>query len=560
MMSLAQTPVIPADHQRESVAPIVARYWWTLLALAAIVCHMGIAWSARSPGILTGQDDAEYVLLARALMEGSYRELWRVDAPIHAQYPPGYPALLALWGSLWGTSYDSLVLLSTFASGGTLLLVYAGLGRLFGPPIAAATVAVLAANPYLVLYGGTIASEGPFTFCTALGLYCLIRAESASSEALGRSSNAWLAAAGTAALLGSMTRAAGVALIAAVWLWMILHRRWRPAAIYAVIAAGVKGGWLLWSILAPEQFTGRSYIADIREEVSGGIVSTLLIRIASNAWDYAAGSLQFVVAFPTVPNTLIDNITGLVVVSATLLAGFLVFTRRWMGAALYLLGYAAVLLLFRWTLTRFLVPLLIVLVPAMLVGGVALVDRVRPAWRNGALLALTLLFIWGGGVRSSAFVAASCPERGELPPAPCITPAQAGYFDALRFVRTSLPPGATLLTAKSGALFYYTGRTSISVEGARAQHPDDFLEWVRGQGADYILLGSMDGIEKKYFSAQLHANCGRLALVRSFPARTLLFDISPSAPAAETAGNACDALADYRAWSASELESDGDSE
>ena len=70
----------------------------SLAAAALVLLHAVLCWLARPAGILTGQDDVEYLVLGQALREGSYHLLFRVDAQLHAQYPPGYPAMIAVWG------------------------------------------------------------------------------------------------------------------------------------------------------------------------------------------------------------------------------------------------------------------------------------------------------------------------------------------------------------------------------------------------------------------------------------------------------------------------------
>src|SRR5262249_7587988 len=125
--------------------------------------------------ILTGQDDAEYVLLAKALHSGVYTELWRADAPGHAQYPPGYPAILAAWGAVAGDRYNRLVLLSVLSSVVTLVLIFSLVQRRFGTNIALGSVIILAVNPQMLSYSGSIASEGAYTALTLACLYCIDR-------------------------------------------------------------------------------------------------------------------------------------------------------------------------------------------------------------------------------------------------------------------------------------------------------------------------------------------------------------------------------------------------
>jgi len=529
------------------VTPPSSGEWRRALVLTAVVlCHVALVWSARNPGLLTGQDDAEYILMGRALSQGSYREVWRVDAPIHSQYPPGYPALLGFWEAAGGNSYRARVALMTAISAATLLLLHSTLRRRFGGAVAMATVVVLAVNPYVVQYAGELASETPYTFFSVLCLYCLVRSDESRHLGVARSATAWLTAAGAAAVIATMTRTVGIALVGMLWLSMVfLQQRSKAVLLFTLACVATTGGWLLWTILAPEQFVGRSYIADVMRDVGP---LTLLRRVGAHVWSYAVESLPWALAFPTIQGTVIDNVAGLLVVALTLMAGIYVFLRRWREAALYLLTYASVLAIFRWHLTRFLVPALALLVPCVFVGAEWIAGRLRPSWSRGGLIVLTLAMVWGGAERSRELVVdRSCHRSEDIPLAECTTPEQAGYFDALRYVRTGLPENATFLTAKSGALYYYTGRKSISVEAARGQSPEDFIPFVRSQGADYVLLASVDSLELKYFGPLLQANCERLQLIKSFTPATLLFAVNPARFSATGERDACEAIAEYRA-------------
>jgi len=521
--------------------------WRMRLVLAAVIaCHVALVWSARVPGVMTGQDDAEYILLGRALSHGSYRELWRVDAPVHSQYPPGYPGLLAIWEAVAGPSQTARATLLVILSAATLLVLHGAIRRRLGTSIALASVVVLAVNPFFVQYGGEIASEIPYMFMSVVCLYGLIRSEDELEQGHKRASNAWLMAAVAAMLGAALVRTVGIALVVAVDLWLVLNRRWRAAAGVALASASTFGVWLLWTALAPEQFVGRSYVADALNNPGRSFLVMLVSRILRNAWLYVQG-LPWLVAAPTIQGSVVDNIVALLVLGITGPTGLLVLWRRWRGAALYAATYVALLLAFSWNVTRFLVPMLVVAVPVILLGGVSIALSFRPRWAPSVLSVLVILLVWGGSSRSAELVAQnSCPRSEGIPVAECTrTPEQEKYFEALRYVQSNLPRNAVILTVKSGALYYYTGRKSISVEAARLRRPDDFIGWVKSQGAGYVLLSAVDGSEIRLFSVLLQANCDRLQFIQSFGPTALLFRLDVEA-ATGTGGDACQLIGRYR--------------
>jgi hypothetical protein len=519
----------------------------TKLALVAVIAlHVVLVWSARIPGVLTGEDDAEYILLGHALGEGSYRELWRVDTPLHSQYPPGYPALLALWEVVAGPTQAARLALSAILSVATLLVLYGAIARRLGARIAVAAVVVLAVNPFVVQFGGEVASELPYTFLSVACLYGLIRWEDHRGQDRGGASATWLAAAVVAALGAALVRSAGLSLIAAVILWLALKRQGKAAVVVSLATTVTVVGWLLWTVLAPEQFVGRSYVADMLISPENGYLMTLARRIVRHAWRYVPGGL-WAIATPTIQGTVVDNIVSLLVLAVTIPVGLVALWRRWSGAAVYLATYTALILLFAWNQTRFLVPMLPLVVPVILLGGVSLARSFRPRWAPSVLTVLVVLLVWGGSSRSATLVARnSCPRTEGIPVAECTwTPEQEKYFEALRYVQSNLPPGAVILTAKPGPLYYYTGRQSISAEAAARQRPEDFIGWVKGQGAGYVLLSAVHSTEIRFFSRLLQANCERVRLIQSFGPTALLFGLEGEATMTGTDGEACRAIARY---------------
>ena len=537
------------------LSPVSHGDWRIRLVLAAVLaCHVALVWSARIPGVLTRQDDAQYILLGRALSDASYRELWRVDAPMHSRYPPGYPALLAFWEVVAGPSQTARVALSVILSTATLLVLYAAIRRRLGTSIALASVVVLAVNPFFVQYGGEVASEMPYTFLSVVCLYGLIRWEDDREQGRTSAAATWLAAAVVAALAAGLVRTFGIALIAAVVLWLGLNRRWRAAAGVAFAGALTLGAWLLWTVLAPEQFVGQSYVADALAGPGPSFLVTIVGRILRNAWLYPQ-SVPWLVATPTIEGNVVDNIVGLLVVGITSLMGLLVLWRRWRVAAVYVATCVALLLAYSWTVTRFLVPMLIVAVPVILLGGVSIALSFRPRWAPSVLSVLVILLVWGGSSRSAKLVAEnSCPRSEGIPVAECTWwPEQEKYFEALRYVQANLPPDAVILTSKTGALYYYTGRKSISMDAARRQRPDDFIAWVKSQGAGYVLLAAFDASEIRFLSVLLHANCDRVHLIQSFGPTALLFGLDVGAAPTGT-GGACQAIGRYRELLASDVQ------
>jgi MFS family permease len=510
-----------------------------------LALHAVLAWLAREPGILTGQDDAEYITLAKSLRQGGYHELFREDAPLHAQYPPGYPALLGVWGALFGDGFDALTALSVLLSAASLALAFGILRGAVGEDIALLTVLVLAVNPQLIGSAGAVMSEVPYLFLSLALLALLAR------EERGRTA---VVATMALAIGAALTRTAGVTLVAALGLYWVLARRWRAAGALVVAAAVFLGGWILWTMLAPEQYVGASYIADFGASGLRGEVRPLPLRPPGNLLWYGSRGVPWMLSVPSIAGTPIDNAAAVLLITVTLGAGLLVFARRWRAGLIYAFAYAGLLSVWVWRIDRFLVPVLFLIVGAMLAGAWALGARLGGRWPALLPAVLAVVLAGSGGLRTLRVVAGRlpCDSPDDLPPAACLSPDQASWVEAVRWARTHTGPDAVLLAAKSAPFWLYTGRKSVGYEPALAQSDTAFLPWLRERGARYILLGSLHFKEPLRLLPLVAANCSRLDVAAVFPPRTWLFSLLPDSATAGT--RACDAVAAYREANAGRVE------
>ncbi len=509
-----------------------------LLLLLVVTLHAVLVWQSRQPGLLTGEDDAEYITLAESLRQGGYNELFRVDTPLHAQYPPVYPAMLAVWGAVFGDGFDALTAFTLVLSSTMLVLLWWFLRRILGDGLALLTVLVLAVNPWVVQYGGSILSETPYTLLTVLVFVALER-----FGPRGRG----IVAVTVLALLAALTRSAGVTLVVAVGVYLLWERRWRAAVVFGVSAALVLGAWFTWTIMAPEHYVGASYVADIGAHSQVAWVAPLPRRIPLNEWWYLRTAIPWILAVPTIAGTPVDNAVMLFVVTSTAAAGLWVFARRWRPGLWYVLVYGGLLSFWVWRVERFVVPVLYLLVAAMLAGAYAIGARLG---RRGPLLAgiVGAILVLGGGYRSVALALdrSGCALTADgLPPARCVASDQASFFAAVRWVRANTPPDAVILAAKEAVLWRFTGRRVVGYRLALAQSDEAFLPFLREQGASWILLGSLHLQEPGRLLDAVEANCARLTVAAYFPARTWLFSLRPPASAAE-ADASCRAAAEYR--------------
>jgi Dolichyl-phosphate-mannose-protein mannosyltransferase len=529
-------PPTEAIHGNSPVSGTNSRL--AVFGLAGLMAaHAVICWLSRPPGFVVGQDDVEYAVLGQSLRHAGYNLFFRVDNPVHAQYPPGYPAILGAWGAVFGDGFNALVLVSVLASAALIGVTWLGVRRVAGPWLALVVAAVLVVNPSLVKAGSSIASETPYALLSTLALLLLM-----SKDRRARLTGL----AGALAIYAALTRSIGIVLVMSVGALFVIERRWKALAIFAVASALLVGGWMLWTVVAPERYLGMSYVADFRASTGNGQPSWRLLRRVWRTVEYYSGEgVPWALGLPTVARTLVDNVAGTILVYTGLLAGLLVFVKRWRPAAIYLLFYFALLGIWRFRTDRFVIPTVPLLVAGIFVGWNVMLRSAPIAARRIAIGVVAVVLLLGGALRTRGLVAEGLPCRpvGGWPPQTCLARTEQGFFDAMRYIRTELPDHAVLLTAKSGALWEYTGHKSVSYGKALAQDTAGFVPFLKSSGAGWILLADLEQSESRGLLLRLEHACEGLSLEASFAPRTYLFRVSEPG---ESDGEACAALREFR--------------
>lgn len=506
----------------------------------------------RDPSVTTGNDGAVYLLLGRALRSFQYTDFYMVGSPIQAQYPPVYPAFLAVLGGLFGERLNLFLAANIVLSVGGLALVFDAAYRM-SRGIGLMTLAVAALNPAL-LGAGTLLSEPLFFALTALGLWAMLRQPRSPVIA------------GAAAIAAALTRVIGVSLVVATALHWIMERRWRRVGWFSVASVVLVGSWLAWAIAAPTQIPGRSYAADAflpaRSEESSPLPpppppaasaprppstatkqppapppwfgAAVAARIRHNVPEYLTRKVPTTLSVLTIPGTSIDNWGWLLLLVACGGVGWVTLLRLWRPAALTLGAYWAILLVWPYAIGRYLLPVLPFIILAVLHGAATVgrvFDRGRRDGRWAMLLPLGLaVALLAGelrGLERDIRRAAACDRLRPNESPGCYTPEQRAFFAATRFIGTATPDDAVFLTAKEGTFYYYARRRVARVVGIPDLGANGLREYLEASGVDYILLSHLKLDERDLVRSLLRL-CPDLDLVETWGPATVLLRTRPS--------------------------------
>lgn len=535
-------PIPDGMHQRtfglaergDAPQGVETRQWWLVVAL--LVLHAVLAWHLRAPSITTRLDDTTYIQLARSILHLGYNDTFLVGSPVHSQYPPGYPLLLAMLGTVFGERVSVFVSASILLSTIALGLFYAMARRRWPADVALLALAVAAVNPSLVYTAGRVASEPLFMALTMLALYCLAR-----TPATGRS----LALATVAIVAASLTRSIGVTLVASMGLLWLIERRYKHVLALGMASAVTIGAWLVWTIRAPQKVVGSSYIADFAYRGSSPESPLLVLahRLVDNAKDYFLHSIPWIMPWPAIPGTPIDNALWLLLDVGLGAVGVGLLWRRHRAAAIALASYSALLAIWPWPIGRFLFPMLPLIFLTLFAGAAWVSGRFRSPLLQYFPIALGALIIVTALSRNARAIgeALACERDHPLTSPGCFNPDQRSVFAAAEFARRELPRSARIVVGKDAPFAYLTGMQTSSFANAWRADSARYHEFLLENGIQYVLLGNTVERREPTMGRKLLGMCRSLEVAAAFPPRTNLFRVHPDV-VADSGAAACAAI------------------
>ena len=524
-----------------SVGPRGARALGAV-AVGLLTLHLALGWMLRAPALGAGHDDAVYLLLGRGLFDLSYRSYWIVGAPTATQYPPVYPALLAISGATAPGGFPHGValnlLLSTAALG-----IFTALAWRWSPVAAVSALAIAAVNPALLGMAGRVASEPAFGLFLYLTLWCAVVKPDRWYLGL------------LAALAAAFSRSIGVAVVAGLFIYWLSQRRWRPAAWMAMVGGLTLGSWFVRAALAPGQLPGQSYLADAQLGLKGPqkrqrallpapapapaggdttkavqppstkrpvenallrTVGAVLRRVRSNISHYATRDIPSVFFVPTLPGTIIDNVLWLVVLIGLGGAGAVALGRANLIGPIVAGCYFAILFVWPYVLERFLIPVIPMIALVLAEGARHAFGRIA-RWLGPATAAAIAVVLTATGLaqdRRAFAERAACDRLRPYRSKGCFERVEFGFLQVVADVDRLTPPEAALLTPKAASVYYLIGRRAVGERFAGTLDPDQLDGYLRRQGADYVLVSQIHS-DQATIAEILRARCREWQVIAS---------------------------------------------
>jgi len=511
-----------------------------VLLAAVLVGHVCLAWTVRAREIFTFGDDAAYLLLARSLRGFSYREVQFITEPIAARFPPGYPALLAFLGTLFGERLDVIAGMGILFSVVGLIALFDVIRRRWSPELALLVTAICAVNPTLVEVAGAPVTEATFTGLLLCSLWAADWSERTSPS--GR--RAMLA--GALAISAALVRSAGVTIPLSLGAHWLLRRRVRWVVALGLASSLTVGSWLAWTAMAPKREVRRSYVDDAIDvrTAEGSFANTLVHRIKTNVTAYGGQMVFTELKLPLNPSTVFDNVFWMVIIGGAAIVGAVSAWRRWNAVIVFSVTYGALLTVWPYNLERFLAPMLPVIIALTVIGAGIVANRIEQSarLRTGARLlvpSLGVLLTAPAILNDSSLV-----ERAEActrARVDCARPASLDFIDAARFAATHTPPSARFIVPKNATLYYFAQRQSVFWEEVLQQDTTSFLPYLQRQRITHILGTPIYSDYQTVFRLVLH-DCDRFDVMRAYSQETMLLALRATPRTDGESGPACVAM------------------
>jgi hypothetical protein len=435
-------------------------------------------------------DDAHYVVAARSLASG--RGFSRINFPEpkpELRYPPGFPSFLVLPALAAPDALGGFKLVPLLFTLAAVPLWLRLLTTFLPSPQAWIALLCAASNPLVVGHASVVMSEAPFFFFLPASLL-------AAERVAAKRELSWRWSLLLAMLLAVLyfLRTVGMVSFLAVALYLAARRAVGAVVVVCTVFSIAAGLWAYRNAtLGAGTFLGgyeRQLVEGQAETRPLLGISDLIMRMVSNGQEYAASIIPHTLIGPVdvvagrsgavVAEWLAAALMGTVALLAFL--GLFLHLRRGLGLieASFIL-YFGVLLIWPWTLGRFLHPVLPLLYAFLLTGLSALADilpeRVAaPVRRMRPIFSVLCVLLAINLIRDFHEVRNPVKNR--------ITDLSVGAT----WIAENTPPESVVMTEFPVERFLYARRHTVDLPPDLMS--DNIPERLERTGVDYVIVAT----------------------------------------------------------------------
>lgn len=511
------SPAAKSEYSAPGWADSLVESKWKIPAALGVL-HLVIAVAAFHPAPFSGGDDATYISLARSLIQRhDYRDIWDPTLPPQTLYPPIFPAIVAV-GLLMGLGVTiGLKLMMVFLSSVAVAVSCLWLWRVARPGVAIGAGVLLALSPEIIGLGREVLSDTPFWLFTMLALLALRKVDpndAPADEQQGLGGWKWELAASAAIVAAYFTRSAGLPLLLAAVIWLLVRRRLRGVAILLATSVPFIVMWYLHGRSNP----GGGYLAPFLYVdpyvPSRGQVSfhDLLLRLQENGTKYRMLHLPRIVT-----GLGATSLAAGTVITLLALFGWGLRLRKLSVVEIWTFFYLGLVLLWppAWAAPRFLLAIIPVL--ALYVAeSIAFLVSFTP-WPKfaGAAAVAVLVGVAAPGIKHHFTDGEVCrAQYSEGVEFPCTDPIFRDFFLTASSVKGKLPPGSVVISRKPTLFYLYSGYQSKLYPLTSV--PDSLFAEAARIHANYVVIDQIMDLAPMYLHPVLLARRDDFCILPQF--------------------------------------------
>ena len=472
------------------------------------------------PKPFLGGDNATYILLAKGLVQGQgFRDIWAPGMPPHTQYPFGFPLLLTPFVAAFPGPVIPMKFFVLALALVSLILVHALAKEAFPEGQRLALMALLALSPSYLQFSHWVLSEVPYLCVSFLGLFLLKDREDALKD--------WRFWLGLLAIAFAYhIRTTGIALVAALPLYLLLKRQWKAIGITFIVLFLLLLPWALRNRGLSHEggYLQQFFLKDSYNPALGyATLSDFISRFGTNLKIYALGVVPGFL-FPPLgerPGGGILVVVGLLTSGLCLWGLWAQAKQKLLLSHVYLVCYLGVALLWPsvWSDFRFLLPVLPLVLSLYVSGSFSLSGilwKLRPRVIGTLLVvlsALTALWVVLAGIPGQVTNTMAYLRGDEFAgyPEPYVT-----FFQAADWVKANTNPEAVVVSRKPTLFYLRAERQSFLYPFS--PDPDSLSASIEKNRADYILVDQVSGTTQRYLIPALRPGIpDRYELVHQTP-------------------------------------------
>lgn len=480
-----------------------------------------------NPSMFTGGDNAQYITLAKSLLQGEYRNLAFIGQPLEIEIPPGYPILLTPFLAVFPNSYIPTKLLSfvamLFGIWISLLLfdkykIPKAAGFLFG--------LALLANPVFNEFSHWTLTEAPYFALSILGVYLF--------DKFYDSTKTWnfIIASGVV-FLSMYIRPVAAPLVLGAFIFLLVIKQLKRAGIFVLTGIVVYGPWLLRTVLSRSGDEVSFYLANFfgRNTGSDAEAPGLFEKIFSNLETYLFRDLPTVFTSISAKTGPLFTLIGLVATVLIVIGFIRLIISKKSFLPYYSIIYFGMLLVYnpRFATFRYLIPI----IPIMLIAIWVALGIKKPnlsRYRStiilvfSALMLLMSIISYVPVAKANSKILKNYLAGNKYAGLPHIVWLR--FIEACDWIEQNTPEDASLISRKPRISYILSERSGKVYEFT--QNTSAIMSDIDSVGADYVIVDRISRTTQAYLIPTIQAYPHRFEMVhRTAEPATFVMKILP---------------------------------